>query len=250
MTEPAAPQNPAALLQMLPQPDDATCGPTCLHAVYRAYGDAISLDQVIDEIELLDTGGTFAVNLACHALRRGYSATIFTYNLNMFDPTWFRPGVQLAERLLAQAKAKQNPILRLATKTYLEYLELGGQIRFQGLDRRMLRTQLKHDRPLLVGLSATYLYECAREVGDIRLDYDDVRGEPTGHFVVLYGYDADTRMVQVADPYAENPGFQCHHYSVGIDRVIGAILLGVLTYDANLLRIEPPPRLRRRSTIR
>jgi hypothetical protein len=241
----AAPQNPRALLEMLPQPDDATCGPTCLHAVYRAYGDRIPLERVIGEIEPLDTGGTFAVNLACHALRRGYGATIFTYNLHLFDPTWFRPGVDLRARLIAQARAKQNPILRLATKTYLEYLALGGRVRFRELDRRLLRTQLRHGNPLLVGLSATYLYECARETGESRLEYDDVRGDPTGHFVVLYGYDAQSRMVLVADPYAENPAFQCHHYAVSLDRVIGAILLGVLTYDANLLRIEPRRRRRK-----
>jgi len=36
------------------------------------------------------TGGTLAVNLANHALRRGYRALIVTYNLTVFDPSWFR----------------------------------------------------------------------------------------------------------------------------------------------------------------
>ncbi len=26
------------LLTMLPQPDETTCGPTCLHAIYRYWG--------------------------------------------------------------------------------------------------------------------------------------------------------------------------------------------------------------------
>jgi ABC-type bacteriocin/lantibiotic exporter with double-glycine peptidase domain len=34
-------------LDILPQPDDTTCGPTCLHAVYRYWGDEIPLAQVI-----------------------------------------------------------------------------------------------------------------------------------------------------------------------------------------------------------
>ena len=38
-------------LDILPQPDELTCGPTCLHAVYRYYGDDISLDQVIAEVD-------------------------------------------------------------------------------------------------------------------------------------------------------------------------------------------------------
>ena len=32
---------------ILPQPDDCTCGPTCLHAVYRYFGDEIPLTQVV-----------------------------------------------------------------------------------------------------------------------------------------------------------------------------------------------------------
>jgi hypothetical protein len=37
--------------------------------------------------------------------------------------------------------------------------------------------------------------------------YDDVRGQPQGHFVVLSEYDTETREVVVADPLGENPRF-------------------------------------------
>ena len=72
---------------ILPQPDNMTCGPTCLHALYRYYGDELPLETVIEEVESLEGGGTLAVLLACHALRRGYDATIYTYNLKVLDPT-------------------------------------------------------------------------------------------------------------------------------------------------------------------
>src|SRR5262249_1472255 len=32
-------------LDILPQPDDFTCGPTCLHAIYRYLGDEVPLDK-------------------------------------------------------------------------------------------------------------------------------------------------------------------------------------------------------------
>ena len=32
------------------QPDDTTCGPTSLHAIYDYYGDAIKLEKVIKDI--------------------------------------------------------------------------------------------------------------------------------------------------------------------------------------------------------
>ncbi len=234
-------RNPRRRLRILPQPDDQACGPTCLHAIYRAYGDTIPLKRVVREVGSLPTGGTLAVQLACHALRRGYGATLYTYNLHVFDPTWFRGGTTsvLAERLRAQAEVKPNPKLRLATQSYLEYLKLGGEVLFEELNRRLIRNCLQREELLLTGLSATYLYECARERGDHQLIYDDIVGEPMGHFVVIYDYDRRRRSVRVADPYADNPVFQRHDYTVGIDRLIGAVLLGVLTYDANLLVIHP-----------
>jgi hypothetical protein len=226
-------------LQILPQPDDATCGPTCLHAVYRYFGEAVPLDSLIGEVEPFSTGGTLAVNLARHALRRGYSATIYTYNLDMFDPTWFSPPHgDLSRRLREQAEHKDQPKLREATSAYLDFLELGGRIEHEELSREFLARVLG-DGPVITGLSATYLYSCEREYGDARLVPDDVRGHPTGHFVVLAGYEAEGGRVLVADPLEDRPGFDSHLYSLAVDRVIGAILLGVLTYDANLTVLRP-----------
>src|SRR5258708_4613499 len=97
-------------VEILPQPDDFSCGPTCLHALYRYYGEGISLDRVVAEVPMLDSGGTLDVLLANHALARGYSAKVFTYNVQMFDPTWFgEPPVDLAERLRLQLDHKDSP---------------------------------------------------------------------------------------------------------------------------------------------
>jgi hypothetical protein len=45
--------------------------------------------------------------------------------------------------------------------------------------------------------------------------------------------------VLVADPMYDNPVSKTHRYEVSIDRLINAILLGILTQDANLLVIQP-----------
>jgi hypothetical protein len=235
-----APRQSLLNLDILPQPDDQTCGPTCLHAVYGFWHDDLPIDQVIREVEPLDSGGTLAVQLATHALGRGYRCTICTFNLAVFDPTWFRPGVDLAAKLRQQAAVKADPKLRAATRWYLEYLALGGRIQFQELSRRLLTGPLEDGRPILTGLSATYLYDCAREVErDGRLQYDDVRGEPTGHFVVLCGYDPARDEVLVADPLFEKPRYGGHQYAVSSARLLTALALGILTYDANLLVLEP-----------
>lgn len=226
-------------VNILPQPDETTCGPTCLHALYRYWGEEESLDTVISRTGRLEHGGTFAVFLACDALRKGYKATIYTYNLMVFDPTWFRqPGVDIAERLRRQREIKMDYRLQHATNGYLEFLSLGGRLRLFDLSRYLIRGILRRNLPIITGLSSTYLYRVPREYGSDDKP-DDVRGIPSGHFVVIGGYDHARRKVLVVDPYQKNPYGSTHEYWLSVDRVVNAVLLGIVTHDANLLVIHP-----------
>lgn len=225
---------------MLPQPDDITCGPTCLHAVYRYHGDDIELSRIIRSVPKLPGGGTLSVLLGIDALKRGYRAMIYTYNLQVFDPTWAGLGrAELSEKLAAQARAKRSAKLRRSSAAYIDFLRRGGELRFEVLSGRLIREFLDDDRPIITGLSSTYLYGGPREFGP-NDDPDDIRGQPMGHFVVLCGYDRKAREVEIADPLASNPHSPTRRYSVGINRVLASIMLGVLTYDANLLVLEKP----------
>jgi hypothetical protein len=227
---------------ILKQPNDTTCGPTCLHAVYRYFGESVPLEEVIHSVPQFPTGGTLAVFLGCHALRRGYKARLYTYNLAVFDPTWFStPGTDLAAKLREQARHKQQHKLQEATRGYLEFLALGGEICSEDLRPGLIRHYLRRNLPILTGLSSTWLYQAMREYGP-NDDEDDVRGEPVGHFVVLCGYDAEKKQVAVADPMHPVNPYGAAVYPVAIERVITAILLGILTYDGNLLVIEPDHR--------
>ena len=227
-------------VQVLQQPDEVTCGPTCLQAIYRYWGADEPLVDVIGRTRRLERGGTVAVFLACDALRRGYRATIYTYNLKVFDPTWFSGGVDIAERLQRQLEAKYDPRLKLdhVTEGYLEFLALGGRLRLVDLSRYLIWKLLRRNLPILTGLSSTYLYRAAREYGPDDVP-DDIRGVPGGHFVVIAGYDRQERTVLVADPYGPHPYGPSREYWINIDRVLAAVLLGIVTHDANLLLIRP-----------
>ena len=230
------------------QPNDETCGPTCLHALYRHFGVEMPLRKLISEVRRLDSGGTLAEILAVHALRRGLSATIYTYNMQMFDPTWFAddgvihdPG-SVIQRLAQQLKAKRSKgdrRLRASTRAYRDFLTEGGELKLEDLTPALVRGYLAERVPIIVGLSSTYLYRTAREIerNGVITD-DDVRGEPQGHFVMLVGYDSEQREVLIADPLDANPPFHTAKYRLDIDRLINAILLGTITYDANLLIIR------------
>ncbi|TVQ61533.1 MAG: hypothetical protein EA379_06250 [Phycisphaerales bacterium] len=226
-------------LDILAQPDDTTCGPTCLHALYRYYGDDMPLERVIDETQRLRHGGTLAVLLAKHAMRRGYKVQIYTYNVHVFDPTWFEPGAgDMRDLLRAQIKRKRDARIRFASRAYIEFLDMGGEIYLRDLTRDLIRKHLDRGVPILTGLNATYLYREARERQRDGKP-DPIGGESTGHFVVLSGYDREERTVSVADPLESNPVSRTTSYDVDIDRLMCSILLGIATYDANLLIIRP-----------
>lgn len=232
--------SPSLDIEILQQPDEVTCGPTALHAVYRYFGDAISLEQVVREVHQFEDGGTLAVWLGSHALQRGYEAVLYSCNLQLLDPTWFiLPYTNLIEKLKAQLLyKKEDEKLGRTTEAFIEFLSHGGVIKMEDFSREILRKTLNQGTPILTGLSSTFLYRSARETPPYQR-LDDLRGTSTGHFVILCGYDRETKMVQIRDPHTQNPYSRTRKYQVHIDRVISSILLGVLTYDANFLVIRP-----------
>jgi hypothetical protein len=227
------------------QPDDETCGPTCLQAVYQYYGRNFSLNQIIQEVERSYSGGTLAPLLGKHALKQGFNVTLYVNNLDVFDPTWFQQGEGDANTMIAKLEAqlqhKKDQGIVQSSLAYQAYLQMGGKIRFHTLRSQLLKNYLNQKIPIITGLSATYLYFSARECYTQQglAYFDDIRGTPCGHFVVLCDYDANKRHVIVADPHRENPLSQDNYYKVSSQRLLNAIMLGVFTNDANLLIIHP-----------
>jgi hypothetical protein len=225
------------------QPDDVTCGPTSLRKVYNFYGLEIELDEVLETLERNDDGGTLAVFLGMAALRQGFRTRIYSYDLQIFDPTWatldpdaLKAKIRARFPYLADAGRKR------AAAAYVRYLEMGGELAFDDLTPPLLRGIIDRGHPILAGLSATYLYGFRRERWDEQaggLVDDDVAGEPTGHFVVISGYQQWGRQLTVLDPSAHVPKSDEGRVHVGADRLINAILLGDATYDAVLLELWP-----------
>ena len=57
-------------------------------------------------------------------------------------------------------------------------------------------------KPVICGVSATYLYQNMRETADNQ--ENDIIGQPVGHFVVVSGWDSATRTVTISDPQQES----------------------------------------------
>lgn len=232
--------DPNRFIKILNQPDDSTCGPTSLHAVYQFHGLNISLNEVIKTVNVLEDGGTLAVMLGIDALKRGFDARIYSYNLKVFDLSWQQlSNNELIERLEKQLQYKSGKRFTQATRAYQEFLNLGGNIVFEDLHSGILTRYFDRNIPVLTGLSATYLYNSTREYTNSKNKsvFNDLKGDPMGHFVVLCGMEGNT--VYVADPYNDNPFAGKSYYEVNLNRLLNSILLGIVTYDANMLIIMP-----------
>jgi hypothetical protein len=232
------------------QPDDVTCGPTCLRKVYHYYGIEIGVEGVVGEIDRNEDGGTLAVYLGIAALRRGFRARIFTYDLRIFDPTWCGLSMAaLTEKVRARLPHLRLEKMRLAGQAYLEYLSLGGEIGCEELTPALIKSIIDREHPVLAGLSATYLYRMPRERHDPvthALLEDDVAGDAIGHFVVISGYEQWGRRFTVLDPSSHVPApGERGRQVVDAQRLINAILLGDLTNDAVLLELWPQDEQRR-----
>ena len=230
-------------VQRFLQPDDVTCGPTCLRKVYDFYGLQVEPERVVTEIDRNEDGGTLGVFLGISALARGVGARIYSYNLRIFDPTWAPlPRDALASKLRARLQYLSHPKAVRAGRAYLQFVESGGEVCFDELNPTLLKRILDRDHPVLVGLSATYLYGMPRErfdeVNDVLVD-DDVGGDPIGHFVVVAGYEQWGRRFLLLDPHPHAPHPDTGPLEVDAQRLVNSILLGDLTYDAVLLELWP-----------
>jgi hypothetical protein len=230
-------------VQRFLQPDDVTCGPTCLRKVYDFYGMEVELGEVLGEIDRNEDGGTLAVFLGISALNRGFRARIYAYDMRIFDPSWFRlPAAELREKVVARMPFLTYAKTLRAAQAYRQFLEQGGEIEFDELTPGLLKSILDRNHPVLAGLSATYLYRFTRERWDEESGKpvdDDLRGSPTGHFVVIVGYEQWGRAFSLRDPSEHVPVSPDGRQVVDAQRLINAILLGDLTYDAVLLEIWP-----------
>jgi hypothetical protein len=191
-------------------------------------------------VEQLEGGGTLGVRLGIDALKRGFKVRMYTYNLKVFDPTWKSlTAKEVVRKLRRQQRHKESKKLRIASDSYIEFIKRGGELAFGDLSVDLLRYYLRKKIPILAGLSATYLYQTARErvINEKKAVFDDVLGVASGHFVVLYEYQKGR--ISVADPYPKNPIAIGLNYSMDAQHVINSILLGILTYDSNFLVIAP-----------
>lgn len=234
------------------QPDDVSCGPTCLAQVLAWYGELRSIEELGALIRRNPDGGTQAVHIGALALELGYNVRLYPFGVRVFDPTWWElEDEDLVERLTARADALERIAAPrdeiAAVRAWRDLLQAGGRVAFHEPSPRLMARVLAKGRPLIVGLNATWLYREIRHRPDDNVP-DSLAGWPVGHFVVVCGYTGHGRHLHVRDPSEDAPehlhpaGAHRGSYPVPGDRLVHAVLLGDLTRDAVLLEVWPKRR--------
>lgn len=182
--------------------------------MYRYFGLQTQLNHLVKVIPQLKNGGTHGVILGQHALRHGFNVELITYNLYMFDPTWFQnPKVNLIDKLQQQMQVKTRAGFQRASRHYLEFLKLGGRISMRELNADLIRHYLKQHLPILTGLNSTYLYQEKRFIAETDVT-DEFAGTPEGHFVVICGSHPNKKPCAsptpiIPTPSAKTPFMMC-----------------------------------------
>lgn len=234
-------------LPLSQQPTYNTCGPTTLHALYSYYDDPVDRDKVIQAFPQLESveHGLWGVELGMHALQRGYRAHILTSDMRFFDPKWnYADREHLGASLEAQGrfkfgsgKRKRDRELYRINTAYQQFLDLGGQLSFKGPLKSLILGYLNKGVPLLAALSATYLYQDARELPDGT--ENGISGGSCGHFVLIHGYDPVTDSYLIADSWGlkQPDGSYKTKYTMSVEIVGAAILAGQITNDNLIMAI-------------
>jgi hypothetical protein len=244
----------ASLLDVarLVQPDDISCGPTCLAQVMRFHSDLLADPTDLGaRLTRNPDGGTLAVHIGQLALDLGWHARLYPLGMRVFDPTWWSLSpTELAGKLSARAAGLPEGDAREDVEHWLRFVQCGGELCFAEPDPTLLMGILDRNRPVICGLSATWLYREAR-TNPFTNALDDVLGWPTGHFVTIVGYADSGARFHVVDPspdadrvFDDTPELYCSsgrgRYLLPADRLIHSILLGDATRDAVLLEVWKP----------
>lgn len=244
------PQRRVLPVPRIVQPDDTSCGPTCLAQVLRFFGDRRPPAELRRRLRRNPDGGTLAVHLGRLALELGHHARLHPLGVRVFDPTWWAlDQATLRDRLARRAAGLADPEGRELAAAWLDYVDAGGHLAFHEPSPALLVRILDRGHPIICGLSATWLYRESRTIPETNVE-DDVLGWPQGHFVTVVGHTGGGKHFHIVDPSPDAPvatggaptassGQAPGRYPLPADRLIHAILLGDITHDAVLLEVWP-----------
>jgi hypothetical protein len=172
-----------------------TCGPSSLQQVLNYYGDPTSLSEILANVKMFPSG-TPPSYLALGAKKLGYKTKLISFDVDYVDPSWKNASKkEIAEKLRKRLPTLKDKSAKMRTRGLLTALKGGVDLEIQIPSEKILIGYLKGGIPPIITLSYNVLHNYKRKFNDKQ---DDVKGHPSGHYVVVSGYD-DKNLI-ITDP--------------------------------------------------
>lgn len=199
-----------------------TCGPSSLTNIYAHFGKEVGLEKILNDLKVKDDETTYLPQLARHIQQNGLATQVLSSCPFNMSPDWKDlDKSSLIENLKAwTTHHHKNPWIKDAL-FLLYYLEEGGRVNLVDLSTKLIDEELTKGNVVLCCLEESWLWG-KRKVSNV-VEYDSIRGEPRGHFVVVYGQKDDEYLV--SDPYPTNLPERQGLYSVSKDKLLVSVLV-------------------------
>ncbi len=209
------------------QPTGLSCGQTCVSMLLSHYGYDLSPKEVLEEMAGLRTDdghewGTVTPSLASLCIRKGFGATVYSFDCRITDHSWIdKSPEQILRRLKAIKKKRVIPTLgknvtERFVQAYIDLLTAGGTLIIQPFVTEKLMDGLLKKGPFVttVCMGAYYGKGRYRSTGLHKGVLDDVNGTIGTHFLVVYGKNAKGQYL-IADPGRKEPALVDHDHLIG-----------------------------------
>jgi len=210
----------------------SVCGPLCLLNIYEYLGCDCELDDILEDLGIEDKEITYLPQLALHARKKGLSTKYFQSNPREVSPTWKGQNAsRYIEKFKKWIKLQSDDNIWKKNAGYLvKYIQNGGQIEIGDLSSKKISKYLADGYVVLVALEQTWLWGKRKVKG--KIEYDDLKGKASGHFVVIYG--ENEKEFFVSDPYPTKLDNREGLYKVTKD----TLLVSILVWGAQVVGIK------------
>jgi len=217
----------------------STCGPLCLLNIYNHLGVETTLEKILKDLKINDSKATYITQLSGHVQKMGLKAVLLMSNPFIISPEWKDlPRKNIIEKLgkwlvySKSLKSKSDTQVRsLKNAEYLvSYLKNGGDLRIVDLTTKLMDDFLDRRYILLSCLEQSWLWE-KRKIKN-KAEFDDIKGQARGHFVVVYGQSGSD--YKVSDPYPTGLPGKEGLYEINKDK----FLVSSLFWNSSILAIK------------
>lgn len=227
----------------------AECAQTAAAQTLSFFEPSITADQIVAAVPVYinergEKVGTSPGHLAAYIANKGYTATAYIFDTELFDRSW--QGMESAQVVQSLRRRQQHIPANAWLAKYHQVLvdgweqfqQAGGRFEFPMLSVSLLR-QLLDGGPLLTNVNSTYFNGGPKRRYDIAADafVDDVIGGVSlTHTMTCAGYKDGKFLIIDPDP----PEGTAQHRWENSDHVIASIM-AAQTESINLLVAVQPP---------